>query len=821
MASPNERKKTPKKAKGPHGGFRIGSGRPPNPNKQPKPIKPAKAPHPRRSFGEPLRWASSHRLAVGACPPAFFQPYNSHARATLGVSAQSSRADVGEGTTVHSSTTAFYSQAPPTIPVSSTDPSTGIAAGHWRQLNSEFEFITENDEHADIAAGDCNIDESLVNEALDHIHPDAGSAEAGIGADETVVESEIHKQLVELKARLDREIKVHNMPLCYVRGTFYDRPPHPVFALHNGMKVNGLDPRDLYLRDVFIWLPYLLPGSPTRFICTCGGALSRNGFNDDPIARRVRHIPDDFFLFTNRFICDDRRLNEPGCGKSWQGTDPHVLAQLPRQVQVAFPAYISPRGAISKLMIRLMRNSFSHRHGAAPFAEMVAEVQYLSHADNELMYTAAANSYGQTGLQQFSSFDDPKGYAGSPPSAPYLKGLFTDVVSAHRVFIERDTATKPLTIAKADHTFDVLKHMGGVKGERIFTAAYTCMNEFEEARGHSIVYSKSLEHVEDMYEYMFQGLKASQNPPTQILYTDSPQGERSFHERINTAMTLNVVPVTEWTDLPRFAVQPNIATVLVSDSIQIEDAANEILQDFFGYSSPSQLYLVALAIKSEQRAGELPQLHFIQLRTRNKIYIFKARYNTVSQLRSPSDVLPSLRSILTNSSIIKIGHDIRRSLQTISQAFSIQDIEASLAGKNPSILDLAKYAKLKGRVDSPLASLHDLAGAILHKSFSIPAPATPWVAPSSQTMSAELECLWEIYVTLSKLDSVGLRLQQTQAETNGQLVTLVQACKPVAEGSIVGSRSWRDSRASQANNGVDYGPWKFRCCDYITAPFPQ
>ncbi|KAK7012559.1 hypothetical protein R3P38DRAFT_3209914 [Favolaschia claudopus] len=53
-------------------------------------------------------------------------------------------------------------------------------------------------------------------------------------------------------------------------------------------------------------------------------------------------------------------------------------------------------------------------------------------------------------------------------------------------------------------------------------------------------------------------------------------------------------------------------------------------------------------------------------------------------------------------------------------------------------------------------------------------------------MSGELECLWEIYVTLSKLDSVGLRLHQTQAETNGQLVTLVQACKPVAEGSIVG-----------------------------------
>ncbi|KAK7007225.1 hypothetical protein R3P38DRAFT_2374097, partial [Favolaschia claudopus] len=202
----------------------------------------------------------------------------------------------------------------------------------------------------------------------------------------------------------------------------------------------------------------------------------------------------------NRFICDGRRVNEPGCGTSIQGTDPHILAQLPRQVQVAFPAYISPRGAVSKLMVRLMRNTFSHRHGAAPFAEMVTEVQYLSHADGELMYTAAANFYGQTGLKRFSSFDDPHGYAGSPPSAPYLKGLFTDVVSAHRIFIERDTATKPLTVAKADHTFHVLKHIGSVKGEQIFTAAYTCMNEFEEARGHAIVYSKSLEHVEDMYE---------------------------------------------------------------------------------------------------------------------------------------------------------------------------------------------------------------------------------------------------------------------------------------------------------------------------------
>jgi hypothetical protein len=60
------------------------------------------------------------------------------------------------------------------------------------------------------------------------------------------------------------------------------------------------------------------------------------GFNDDPIARRVRSIPTDFFLLTNRFHCNPRR-NDPGCGTSYQGTDPHIIAQLPSFVQPAFP----------------------------------------------------------------------------------------------------------------------------------------------------------------------------------------------------------------------------------------------------------------------------------------------------------------------------------------------------------------------------------------------------------------------------------------------------------------------------------------------------
>lgn len=122
---------------------------------------------------------------------------------------------------------------------------------------------------------------------------------------------------------------------------------------------------------------------------------------------------------------------------------------------LGFPAYISARGAISKTMMWQMCNTFATRFGPAPFSEMVSEIQHRHHADGELMYLAAVNFYGQRGCKPYSKFDDRQEYAGTPPSVGYLKALFTDFVSAIRIFFERDIATLPLIIAKVDHTFDV------------------------------------------------------------------------------------------------------------------------------------------------------------------------------------------------------------------------------------------------------------------------------------------------------------------------------------------------------------------------------
>jgi hypothetical protein len=104
-----------------------------------------------------------------------------------------------------------------------------------------------------------------------------------------------------------------------------------------------------------------------------------------------------------------------------------------------------------------------------------------------------------------------------------------------------------------------------------------------------------------------------------------PLVERSFHESINAELLKNVEPVTDWTDLPCFGRAQNVTTSFTSDSMVIEewtaDLLNEILTCVQG--SPPELYLIALAIKTEQRPGEAPKLHMIQLRTPNKILVLK------------------------------------------------------------------------------------------------------------------------------------------------------------------------------------------------------
>ena len=312
--------------------------------------------------------------------------------------------------------------------------------------------------------GEFQIEDSLVDDDDD---AEVDDAKAQIESEADIVQSGILKEY--LKGVLE-SIKFQiaesslNQPECYYQGTFWIRPRDPIFALYASRECDpAMSPTELYHRAIFVWLPDRLPGSPDAFKCACGHSLTLNGWNDNPIARRVKSLHHDYFLLTNRFLC---RRKHGGCGLSYQGTDPYVMSQLPRHLQESFPALLTARAALDKNLLSVMRTCFATRFGPEPFAALLAEMRYLDHAHRELLYLAALVASPESAYsvqhQPFSAFDDKERYAGTVPSKNYCKAVFAEWMRIHRPYFDRVMASLPGSVLKGDHTFwvSIISHQG-------------------------------------------------------------------------------------------------------------------------------------------------------------------------------------------------------------------------------------------------------------------------------------------------------------------------------------------------------------------------
>jgi hypothetical protein len=160
----------------------------------------------------------------------------------------------------------------------------------------------------------------------------------------------------------------------------------------------------------------------------------------------------------------------------------------------------------------------------------------------------------------------------------------------------------------------------------------------------------------------------------------------------------------------------------------------------------------------------------------------------MSNIALPSHFPSSLRAILTNSSIIKVGYHIQQVLQDIGTSYNDPEILRA-AKSNASLIDLSQYAKLKGVISDAISvSLQYLVGSVLKK-YLIPLKlpvSDPWGPPEyARSLHCNIEAMWQVYLSLSSKNSVGLPLVPFQTSSNGLLVTLYHSQKPVADGCLI------------------------------------
>ncbi|KAJ7656577.1 hypothetical protein B0H17DRAFT_1185905 [Mycena rosella] len=156
----------------------------------------------RRRASVPQKASSSRSGGSTVKPAAFFLPYNTNhpiPRGSFAVPSvqTSSTTRTSLWSTVGTSRSGTTANTPPN---SATDHMRNmecaeISPNEFLQLNNHLDYIEENDEHADIAAGDRILDESLADEVLESTEANAETAEAETRCSEAHVNTVLHRQL--------------------------------------------------------------------------------------------------------------------------------------------------------------------------------------------------------------------------------------------------------------------------------------------------------------------------------------------------------------------------------------------------------------------------------------------------------------------------------------------------------------------------------------------------------------------------------------------------------------------------------------------------
>ncbi|KAL0058121.1 hypothetical protein AAF712_015215 [Marasmius tenuissimus] len=108
-----------------------------------------------------------------------------------------------------------------------------------------------------------------------------------------------------------------------------------------------------------------------------------------------------------------------------------------------------------------------------------------------------------------------------------------------------------------------------------------------------------------------------------------------------------------------------------------------------------------------------------------------------------------------------------------------------IANSDSLFIVLGRLAKKKGVVEDHATPLQSLVHTVPQRHLPESTPTAQSKERRGETSALEIDCVWALYTSLSQSESDGLPLTSSTVHS-GQLVSLVQTRKPIAEEAVVG-----------------------------------
>lgn len=245
-------------------------------------------------------------------------------------------------------------------------------------------------------------------------------------------------------------------PLYFSHAAFFFPRPSTFFLLRD-----GVTPQKLYNPRFMLWDPEALCPIPCP---NCDCPLTRHSAAPGP--RRVIDADSGFWIIGYRYRC--RECVNPRTGKkgtltfrSWSSA---VLSKLPAYVAEQFPAILTHRSGISKVVFKMLRSAINSGMGPKKFSDALRAHHLLEYDILQIQYLEFLSDRDRTldtwmgeKYLAFPPFEDrsPSGFHGYTPSANYLRNIFDSFIEQHRQEIDQNMAMRSCRVGAIDHSHKV------------------------------------------------------------------------------------------------------------------------------------------------------------------------------------------------------------------------------------------------------------------------------------------------------------------------------------------------------------------------------
>lgn len=370
------------------------------------------------------------------------------------------------------------------------------------------------------------------------------------------------------------------------------------------------------------------------------------------------------------------RYRCPKCGKTLNAHDPHLIQQLPHELQLEFPAVLTHKGGVSKAVADLLRPCIQNSVGPERFRKILRELHHLKHDRLELQYlTSLYNKrknyqsyFTMSAPQQFSSFNDRSLYAGYVPTAVYFRRVYTAIIDVLRPKMDKHMMILDKKVLKGDHSFKFPKKMAKIEDVSVFSGLYTVTNEYEEIVLQVLVPSKALAYLRYSFQKMRDAYSYYGHTLPVAFFTDNVKGDRSFLEEMFESLTENVEPAKVNSGTADDIQLPNDVEVkyLCRDFEAMENEICNLLEDMKNIVVTDPGTELAVGFDGEWKPYSTKDIiDVVQNSYKKTVYVLHLD-------RSWSILPSSLKTLLADNKIKKVGKSVGTDIGRIQKAFKIK-----------------------------------------------------------------------------------------------------------------------------------------------------